>query len=207
PAGELMASLRVRKEPAEIGSLRPAAQTADRVVARLAEVDRAARTEREVARLVAEWTVEEGHDVDTFKLVAAGPNAASPHHEPTDRVIERGDVVIVDFGGRLGGYCSDTTRTFVVGDPTPEQEEVHAVVLAAQRAAAQAVRPGAITAEIVASDRRVIGEAGYGEYFIHRTGHGIGLEVHEHPYIIETNSQPVEPRSEERRVGNGWRPP
>ena len=153
----------------------------------------AARTEREVARLVAEWTVEEGHDVDTFKIVAAGPNAASPHHEPTDRVIERGDVVIVDFGGRLGGYCSDTTRTFVVGDPTPEQEEVHAVVLAAQRAAAQAVRPGAIPAEIDAAARRVIGEAGYGEYFIHRTGHGIGLEVHEHPYIIETNSQPVEP--------------
>mgnify|MGYP001240450391 CR=1 FL=1 len=193
PAGELMASLRVRKEPAEVDLLRQAAQAADRVLARLAEVDMAARTEREVARLVAEWTVEEGHDVDTFKIVAAGPNAASPHHEPTDRVIERGDVVIVDFGGRLGGYCSDTTRTFVVGDPTPEQEEVHAVVLAAQRAAAQAVRPGAIPAEIDAAARRVIGEAGYGEYFIHRTGHGIGLEVHEHPYIIETNSQPVEP--------------
>lgn len=193
PAGELMASLRVRKEPAEVDLLRQAAQAADRVLARLAEVDMVARTEREVARLVAEWTVEEGHDVDTFKIVAAGPNAASPHHEPTDRVIERGDVVIVDFGGRLGGYCSDTTRTFVVGDPTPEQEEVHAVVLAAQRAAAQAVRPGAIPAEIDAAARRVIGEAGYGEYFIHRTGHGIGLEVHEHPYIIETNSQPVEP--------------
>ncbi|HLT96758.1 MAG TPA: aminopeptidase P family protein [Acidimicrobiia bacterium] len=192
-AGPLMTSLRIRKEPDEIGLLRRAAHAADRVVARLAGLEMSSLTEREVARIVADWTVEEGHDVDTFKIVAAGPNGASPHHEPTDRVIAEGDMVIIDFGGRLGGYCSDTTRTFVVEDPTPEQQEVHAVVLAAQRAAAQAVRPGAIPAEIDAAARRIIEEAGYGEYFIHRTGHGIGLEVHEHPYIIETNSQPVEP--------------
>src|SRR5690606_6600239 len=120
-------------------------------------------------------------DVDTFRIVASGPNGASPHHEPTDRVIEEGDMVVIDFGGRLGGYCSDMTRTFVVGDPTPEQEEVHDLVQVAQRAAVDAVRPGVTAAHVDAAARSVIEAGGYGDRFIHRTGHGIGLEGHEHP--------------------------
>lgn len=192
-AGQLMTSLRIHKDSAEIDLLRRAAHATDRVVARLADLEMSGRTEREIARIVAGWTIEEGHDTATFRIVASGPNGASPHHEPTDRVIREGDLVVIDFGGRLGGYCSDTTRTFVVGDPTPEQEEVYDVVQVAQRAAVDAVHPGAIPAEIDAAARRVIEEAGYGDYFIHRTGHGIGLEGHEPPYIIETNEEPVEP--------------
>src|SRR5690606_781793 len=106
--------------------------------------------------------------------------------------IEEGDMVVIDFGGRLGGYCSDMTRTFVIGDPTPEQEEVHDLVQVAQRAAVDAVRPGVTAAHVDAAARSVIEAAGYGDRFIHRTGHGIGLEGHEHPYIFGTNSLPLE---------------
>ncbi|HSJ33839.1 MAG TPA: Xaa-Pro peptidase family protein [Acidimicrobiia bacterium] len=189
---ELMAELRMRKEEGEIDLLRLAAHATDRVAARLAETRMSGMTERQLSLQVGRWTVEEGHDLDTFRIVASGPNGASPHHEPTDRVIEEGDMVVIDFGGRLGGYCSDMTRTFVVGDPTPEQEEVHDLVQVAQRAAVDAVRPGVTAAHVDAAARSVIEAAGYGEHFIHRTGHGIGLEGHEHPYIIETNSLPLE---------------
>lgn len=193
PAGEVMAELRLHKEAAEVELLRSAARATDRVAARLADTTMSSLTERELARLVARWTVEEGHDVDTFKIVASGPNGASPHHEPTDRKIEEGDMVVIDFGGRLSGYCSDMTRTFVVGEPTAEQEEVFDVVQVAQRAAVDAVHPGAEPAAIDGAARRVIEGAGYGDYFIHRTGHGIGLDVHEEPYIVATNHHPVEP--------------
>lgn len=185
--------LRIRKEAAEVDLLRRAAHATDRVAARLAETTMSGLTERQLSHQVARWTVEEGHDIDTFKIVASGPNAASPHHEPTDRVIETGDMVVIDFGGRLGGYCSDMTRMFVVGEPTSEQAEVHAVVRRAQQAAVDAVRPGVVAAEIDAAARSVIEGAGYGPQFIHRTGHGIGLDGHEEPYIIETNQDPVEP--------------
>lgn len=187
----LMAALRIRKESAEIELLRQAAQAADRVAARLAFTRMSGRTERQLSRQIATWLVDEGHDVDAFKLVASGPNGASPHHEPTDRLIEDGDMVVTDFGGRLSGYCSDMTRTFVVGEPTAEQEEVHDVVQVAQRAAVDAVAPDVIAADVDAAARGVIEQAGYGEYFIHRTGHGIGLEVHEDPYIVVTNNEPV----------------
>jgi Xaa-Pro aminopeptidase len=192
-ATPITSSLRMRKEPAEIELLRRAAHATDRVAARLVDVRMSGMTERQLSRVVGAWTVEEGHDVDTFKIVASGPNGASPHHEPTDRVIEEGDMVVIDFGGRLAGYCSDMTRIFVVGQATPEQAEVHDVVQVAQRTAVDAVRPGVAAAEIDEAARSVIEEAGYGDHFIHRTGHGIGLEGHEEPYIIETNQSPVEP--------------
>lgn len=193
PAGTVMSELRLRKEPAEVELLRLAARATDRVAARLAETTMSTLTERELARQVAQWTVEEGHDVDAFKIVASGPNGASPHHEPTNRMIDDGDMVVIDFGGRLDGYCSDMTRTFVVGDPTAEQEAIYDIVQVAQRAGVDAVRPGAEAAHIDEAARRVIEEAGYGDRFIHRTGHGIGLDVHEEPYIVETNRSPVEP--------------
>jgi Xaa-Pro aminopeptidase len=194
PASELTSELRMRKDPDEIEALRAAGAAVDRVLARIPdEVRFRGRTEAEVARSIVERTLEEGHDHATFWIVAAGPNAASPHHEPGGRVIEEGDLVVVDFGGRRSGYCSDVTRTFVVGTPSDEQRRVHAIVEAANQAGRDAVRPG-VEAQIVdRAARAVIEDAGLGRFFIHRTGHGIGLEGHEHPYIIEGNELPLEP--------------
>ncbi len=183
--------LRMRKDADEIEMLRAAGAATDRVVASLESVVFSGRTERDLAAEVQSLTVAEGHDVSSFAIIASGPNAASPHHEPTHRVIEEGDTVVVDFGGRWHGYCSDTTRTFVVGDPSAEITAAHAVLETAQAAGRAAVRVGATGEEVDAAARRVIDAAGYGEYFIHRTGHGIGLEVHEHPYIVSGNHEPL----------------
>ena len=186
-ASPLTRELRMRKEAAEIAYLRQAAEAADRVVARLESAPFAGRTEADLADDIRRMTVEEGHDVPTFCIVASGPNAASPHHEPGERVIEDGDSVVVDFGGRDRGYCSDTTRTFVVGDPPPEIAEAYEVLEAAQAAGRAAVRAGVTAASVDEATRTVIDDAGYGDRFVHRTGHGIGLEVHEHPYLVEGN--------------------
>ena len=137
--------------------------------------------------------VEEGHDVAAFAIVASGPNGASPHHEPADRVIEPGDGVVLDFGGRVSGYFSDTTRDFVVGEPSPAYAEAYAVLREAQAAACDLVAPGVLAQDVDRAARRIIAAAGYGEFFIHRTGHGIGIEVHEEPYIIEGNERVLEP--------------
>lgn len=192
-ASTLTGPLRMRKEPAEIELLRAAAEATDRVLARVPlEIRFSGRTERDVARDVQEMTVAEGHDIASSAIVASGPNGASPHHEPGDRVIEVGDLVVCDFGGRIGGYFSDVTRTFVVGEPAPLQVEIHGVVLAANEAGRAAVAPGIPCQEIDRVVRQVIVDAGYGDDFIHRTGHGIGLEVHEHPYMVEGNDLPVQ---------------
>ncbi len=185
--------LRMRKDETELGLLQAAAAATDRVVEALAGVTFVGRTERSIASEVQEMTRAEGHDVASFAIVAAGPNAASPHHEPTHRVVAEGDTIVVDFGGRWRGYCSDTTRTFVAGEPTPEVADAHAVLADAQAAAREAIRPGVAAEAIDTAARSVIEAAGYGEYFIHRTGHGIGLEVHEHPYIVAGNSELLEP--------------
>lgn len=193
PASELTSGLRIRKEPGEVELLRLAAQGVDRVMARIpVDVGFAGRSEIDVARDLAELTIEEGHDSADFTIVASGPNGASPHHHGGSRVIELGDLVVCDFGGRLGGYCSDSTRTFAVGEPSDEQREVHRVVLQANEAGRKAARPGVPCQDVDAAARAVIEAAGYGEHFIHRTGHGIGLEVHEHPYIVQGNETPVE---------------
>ena len=192
-ASVLIAPLRTRKDSREVELLRAAAHAVDRALARVPdEVTFAGRTETEVARDLQAMTVEEGHDVASFAIVGGGPNGASPHHEPGNRVIQVGDLVVCDFGGRWQGYCSDVTRTFAVGGPSGEQEQVHAVVHAAGEAARRAVRPGMTCEDIDREARRVIEEAGYGEHFIHRTGHGIGLEVHEHPYMVEGNDTQLE---------------
>jgi Xaa-Pro aminopeptidase len=194
PASTLTRDLRMRKEEGEIDLLRRAAHAVDRVMARIpTEVSFGGRTEREVARHLAELTVEERHDSAEFGIVASGPNGASPHHHGGDRVIEQGDLVVCDFGGRLGGYFSDSTRTFVVGDARAEQAEVHGVVEAANQAGRDAVARGVPCEEVDRAARRMIEDAGYGEFFVHRTGHGIGLEVHEHPYMVEGNDLPLDP--------------
>jgi Xaa-Pro aminopeptidase len=193
PASTVMSELRIIKSEREIANLAAAGAAVDRVLARIPEEVRfGGRTERQVSRSVIDMTLEEGHETAQFWIVASGPNAASPHHEPGERVIEEGDVVIVDFGGRLNGYCSDVSRTFSVGEPSDKAVEVHAVVAEAQAAGRRAATVGTPCEDVDAACRRVIEDAGYGEYFIHRTGHGIGMDGHEEPYLVEGNRRPLE---------------
>ncbi len=194
PASEVVGDLRLRKDDEEIAALRMAGSAVDRVMDRIPkEVRFAGRSELDVSRELAAWTIEEGHEVAEFAIVASGPNGASPHHGAGDRVIQEGDLVVCDFGGRWDGYFSDSTRTFVVGDLGPEEAEVHGVVEEAQAAARDMAGPGVPCQEVDRAARSMITDAGYGDYFIHRTGHGIGLEVHEHPYMVEGNEQRLEP--------------
>ncbi|RIJ77257.1 aminopeptidase P family protein [Nakamurella silvestris] len=194
-AGPMIAELRMRKDADEIEYLALAGAAIDRVHNRMGEWLRAGRTEREVAADIAVGMVEEGHARPDFVIVGSGPNAASPHHDASDRVIQPGDAVVVDLGGPVpAGYFSDSTRTYqVAGEAHPELAAVHAVVRRAQAAAVAAVRPGATAESVDAAARRVVVDAGYGQYFITRTGHGIGLEVHEEPYIVAGNSRLLEP--------------
>jgi Xaa-Pro aminopeptidase len=184
-AGAVLRELRIRKTPEEVQALRDAGAAIDRVHARIGEWLRAGRTEREVGRDIGDAIVAEGHVRADFIIVGSGPNGASPHHDVSDRVIQPGDPVVVDIGGTTeAGYCSDETRTYAVGDPDAEFQKYYEVLLAAQVAACEAVDAAA---------RGVIDRGGYGEYFIHRTGHGIGMEGHEHPYIVEGNDEALEP--------------
>lgn len=193
PASVITGRLRVRKEPAEIELLRQAGRAVDRVMEMISsQVSFAGRSEREVARDLSDLTVSEGHDLSEFTIVGSGPNSASPHHDPGGRIIEEGDLVLCDFGGRLSGYFSDSTRTFVVGEPSDEHLEVHSVVLEANRRGREVVEAGRSCESVDRSVRTIIEEAGFGEHFVHRTGHGIGLEVHEHPYIVEGNGTSLE---------------
>lgn len=194
-AAGVMRELRIRKSPEEIEALRRAGQGIDRVHDRMGEWLRPGRTEAEVARDIAAAIVEEGHAQADFTIVGSGPNGASPHHSVSGRVIERGDVVVVDIGGTTPeGYCSDETRTYVAGGQPPEDFVAYYEVLRrAQEAACQAVRPGVSAQSVDAAARDLITAAGYGEFFIHRTGHGIGLEGHEDPYIVAGNDRPLEP--------------
>lgn len=194
PASSVTSELRIRKGPEEIAHLARAGAAVDRVLARIpSEVSFAGRTEREVANDVVKMTIAEGHELAQFWIVASGPNSASPHHEPGDRIMAHGDVVVIDFGGKLNGYCSDVSRTFSIGPPSAKAIEVHEIVRAAQAAGREAATPGTPCQEVDRACRKVISDAGFGEYFIHRTGHGIGLDGHEEPYIIEGNDRLIEP--------------
>ncbi|MDX6204398.1 MAG: hypothetical protein QOE76_2765 [Frankiales bacterium] len=193
-AGDVLRTLRMRKSPAEVEALRAAAQAIDRVHARMGEWLRVGRTEREVGRDIAEAIVAEGHKSVNFVIVGSGPNGASPHHDTGDRVIEDGDPVVVDIGGATDdGYCSDNTRMYAVGTPPSDFLAYYEVLLAAQMAACDAVRPGVTAESVDAAARDLITDAGYGDYFVHRTGHGIGLEEHEEPYIVVGNKEPLDP--------------
>jgi Xaa-Pro aminopeptidase len=194
-AGPVVRRLRMRKDAEEVAALRAAGAAIDRVHARMAEFLRVGRTEAEVGADIAAAIVEEGHAVAEFVIVGSGPNGASPHHGLSDRVVEAGDVVVVDIGGPVPeGYCSDSTRTYVMGEPRDaDVPRTYAVLQEAQRAAVDAVRPGIPAQDVDAAAREVIAAAGFGEFFIHRTGHGIGLDVHEHPYIVAGNDVLLEP--------------
>lgn len=191
-ASSVTAPLRMRKDASEVDALRRAGAGADRVASALAGEKAAGRTERDVSRWISDALIAQGHERVTFAIVASGPNAASPHHHPGDRVLEAGDSLVCDFGGTVEGYCSDITRTFTVGNPTADFLEAYAVLAKAQDAAVTAVRPGVTAESIDAAARDVISDAGSGDKFMHRTGHGIGLEEHEEPYIIAGNAMPLE---------------
>ena len=193
-AGDVLRELRMRKSAAEIEALRRAGAAIDRVHARVGQWLRAGRTEREVGSDIADAIIAEGHTRVDFVIVASGPNGASPHHDVSDRVIEPGDTVVVDIGGTMpDGYCSDETRTYSVGEPPEDFRRYYEVLLRAQAAQTAAVRPGITAEQLDAVGRDIITEAGYGEYFIHRTGHGIGLETHEEPYIVSGSALALEP--------------
>jgi Xaa-Pro aminopeptidase len=182
-ASDVVAPLRAVKDADELAALAAVGRAIDAVHRRVPEVLRAGRTEQEVARDLAAM-IREGHDEVSFVIVAAGPNSASPHHEPGGRTIVEGDAVVVDIGGTLDGYCSDMTRTYAVGHAPAGFLEAYAALEAAQAAGVAAVRPGATAGEVDAAARDVLTAAGLGEAFVHRTGHGIGLDTHESPWIL-----------------------
>ena len=186
----VLSALRMIKDATEIGALRTAGAAIDRVHARVPEFLRPGRTEAEVAADITEAIVAEGHSEAAFVIVGSGPNGADPHHECSDRELQPGDVVVVDIGGPVEpGYNSDCTRTYSLGEPSPEVAERYTVLQRAQAAAVTAVRPGVTAEEVDAAARDVLAAAGLADYFVHRTGHGIGLSVHEEPYIVAGNSQ------------------
>ncbi|HEY2194033.1 MAG TPA: Xaa-Pro peptidase family protein [Actinomycetospora sp.] len=190
----VLREMRMRKDPAEVEYLRRAGAAIDAVHAQVPGWLRPGRTEAEVGADITAAIVAAGHTEAAFVIVGSGPNGASPHHEVSDRVIEAGDVVVVDIGGPLPeGYNSDCTRTYVVGSPSDEVTDVYAVLQRAQAAAVASARPGVTAESVDEAARAIIRDAGYGEFFVHRTGHGIGLEVHEEPYIVAGNALALEP--------------
>ncbi|MEU3339670.1 aminopeptidase P family protein [Streptomyces sp. NPDC006668] len=190
---EALPMLRAVKDAAELELMAAAGAAADATFEEIRKVPFAGRTESEVGADLAGLLRRFGHSQVDFTIVASGPNGANPHHEVGDRVIERGDMVVLDFGGLKDGYGSDTSRTVHVGEPTDEERRVHDLVREAQEAGVRAVKPGVACQEVDRAARAVIEDAGYGEYFIHRTGHGIGVTTHEPPYMIEGERQPLVP--------------
>ncbi|MGW1810394.1 aminopeptidase P family protein [Streptomyces sp. NPDC002078] len=185
--------LRAVKDAAELELLAAAGAAADATFEEIRKVPFAGRRESDVGHDLAGLLRRFGHEQVDFTIVGSGPNGANPHHEVGDRVIRRGDMVVLDFGGLKDGYGSDTTRTVHVGEPTEEERRVHDIVREAQEAGYQAVRPGAACQDVDRAARAVITDAGYGEHFIHRTGHGIGVTTHEPPYMIEGEEQALVP--------------
>jgi Xaa-Pro dipeptidase len=191
---DVIGSLRMRKDQAEIDALRAAGAAVDRIAGELhaGRIPLVGRTEAQVSADLSARILAEGHDVVNFAIVAAGENAASPHHHPGSRVIQKNEIVLCDFGGTMNGYCSDITRCVYTGDIASDVSEAYAVLFEAEAAAVKAATIGTPCEEVDAVARRIITAAGFGEYFIHRTGHGIGLDAHEDPYIVSGNSLPLE---------------
>jgi len=189
---DVLPMLRAGKSPEEVARLAAAGAGADAVFAEIVTRRFAGRTEREVSDDLDDLLRAHGHEQVDFTLVCAGENGADPHHEAGDRVVRDGDMVVMDFGGLADGYGSDTTRTVHVGALTAREQEVHDVVRAAQQAGVDAVRPGATCQDVDRAARAVIADAGFGDFFVHRTGHGIGLTTHEPPYMVEGEDAPIE---------------
>jgi Xaa-Pro aminopeptidase len=187
--------LRAVKDAEEVEALAAASAAADRVALQLltGDIPLIGRTERQVSQDLGRRLLAEGHQKVNFAIVGSGPNSASPHHDAGPRIIEAGDAIVCDFGGTMNGYCSDITRTVWTGPPTDEAKELYGVLQDAQRAGVDAARVGTTCAAVDEAARSRISAAGYGQAFIHRTGHGIGLEEHEDPYIVAGNVLPLAP--------------
>ena len=193
-AVDVVGALRMAKDPAEIDALALAGAAVDKIAGELqrGEIELVGRTEAQVSAELSRRIIAEGHEKVNFAIVAAGENAASPHHHAGSRVIREGEIVLCDFGGTMAGYCSDTTRCVFTGPVDPEVADAYAVLQTAQQVGVKAGAVGTPCEEVDRATRQVIVDGGYGEYFIHRTGHGIGMEEHEDPYIVEGNSLPLE---------------
>ena len=190
-AGPPIGAVRRVKEPEEVDRLLAAAAAADQAMAAITAERLSGRSEADVSRRIDELLLAAGHGTAEFAIVGSGPNSASPHHEPGERIIGAGDAVVLDIGGVRAGYCSDTTRTAFVGDPPPDFVAMYEVLRRAHAAACDVVSPGIAARDVDRAARAIIEEAGYGAAFLHRTGHGIGMETHEEPYIVESNDDPL----------------
>lgn len=191
-ATDVLRELRMIKDSEEIEALRRAGQAIDRVHARMGDILVVGRTEKEVEADITAAIIDEGHTEAAFVIVGSGPHGADPHHEVSDRVIEKGDVIVIDIGGPVEpGYYSDSTRTYSMGEPRPDVAAKYAVLEEAQQAAVDLIRPGVTAEAIDAAARSVLAAQGLADAFVHRTGHGIGLSVHEEPYIVAGNSVEV----------------
>jgi Xaa-Pro aminopeptidase len=193
PAAEVLGALRVRKDEAELDALRASARTADTAVQAALAACTGGRMELEVAEVASATFLREGCEEATFAFVASGPNGAFPHHHSGRRVLRRGESITVDVGGRLEGYASDITRMAYVGEPDEEYLRVHAAVEAAVQAALATVEPGVRCGDVDAAARGAVEEAGLGTFFVHRTGHGLGLSGHEPPWIMAGEQTRLEP--------------
>ncbi len=192
-AGEILRELRMCKDETEIGYLREASHRTDAAWVDFTKTKIAGLTERQAADRLSDLMRAHGMESMAFCLCASGPNSASPHHNTGNRVIQEGDAVVFDFGGRYKHYVSDITRTVHIGEPSDEYRKVYDIVLRANEATFAAVRPGVPCEDLDKAARDVITRAGYGEYFIHRVGHGLGLDVHEEPYLVGGNDLPLRP--------------
>ncbi len=199
-ASEVTSAIRAVKDPSELEALRAAAAAADRVAGVLQDgaIGLLGRTEAQVSSRLGTLLIEEGHSQVNFAIVGSGPNAASPHHEPGSRIIGPGETVVCDFGGTYSldgdvGYCSDITRTVVTGPPSHEVEECYEVLREAQQVAVASARSGVSAESVDHVARQIIEDAGYGSFFVHRTGHGIGIEEHEDPYLVVGNTECLQP--------------
>lgn len=193
PAQAVVGPLRAVKDAAEVAALRAAAHAVDAVAAEMRNRPFGGRTEVDVSRELVDRMLEHGHDRPNFAIVGSGPNGASPHHDAGPRVIADGDVVVCDFGGTMAGYCSDITRMFVVGEPGTEIRDTYAALAAAQELAVRAATVGTTCEDVDAVARRALAADGLADAFIHRVGHGIGLDAHEDPYLVAGNPTPLAP--------------
>lgn len=191
----VVGDLRMRKSDAEIAALQAAAAAVDEIATELQSglIPLVGRTEAEVSADLSQRILARGHEKVNFAIVAAGENAASPHHHPGGRVIRENEVVLCDFGGTMNGYCSDITRCVVTGEIPPDVAAAYEVLMAAQAAGVAAGKAGVACEAVDEATRQIIAEAGYGEYFVHRTGHGIGMEEHEDPYMVSGDTRLIEP--------------
>ena len=192
---QALASLRLRKDESEVQAMRRAVKAAQNALEAAIPSMKIGATEKEIAAELNVQLLKHGSESELPfpPIVSAGPNSANPHASPSDRKLKRGDLLIVDWGATVDGYISDLTRTFAVGEVEPEFRKIAEIVLSANAAGRAAGRPGVPCANVDKAARQVIEQAGYGEYFTHRTGHGIGMEDHEEPYMRGDNMQMLYP--------------